>query len=702
MGERDYLFVLQALSEIPYGVGRKLLADFLNGNQSESIKRNRLSKFKSFGCLTYNENEIAELINRLLINNMIKQVSIQGNAFLKVLELTEKGRCELKSPALFRKKTAFAYKTESAAITEQDRIAFEALGNFLEKYNDSQKKAIISISRKILCVAGAGSGKTSVLTKRIEFLIKYRSVNPSKILAITFTRKARQEMMTRLMHENLHSDVRVETFNSFCESMLKEHNDLIYDRPVHVINYKDKILLIRQALEHVRTTMGQALDIYFTISQRRGKTDDQLANIFLNDIFFLRDYFKSKNLPLIREYFNVTPALERSFGLVLGVCRYVEEYMQSNGLRDYADQLLDALKLFKSHPGTIPRYDHIMVDEFQDVNSTQVELLDMLNPPNIFCVGDPRQSIFGWRGSDIRHILDFEEKYKGAEVITLTKNYRSSKHVVDLINSSIRSLGLPDLESASALEKDISLLNFESEMDEFEFVIQKIAESKLPRNEIFVLARTNRQLNELSQLMKLKDIKHVVKSDELRRTAAAVEGEVTLATIHAIKGMEAEQVFVLGCTNSNFPSKASEHPILEMVKLSEYDKEEEERRVFYVALSRAKNSIYLLYSGSTHTYFINESMLEKIGVQKKQAALKTSENIQNRAGNEILTKLKEWRREKATSLGIPAYMILHDKTLIDISVQLPMVNSDLDDINGLGPVKIAKYGQEILDIVVGK
>ena len=134
--------------------------------------------------------------------------------------------------------------------------------------------------------------------------------------------------------------------------------------------------------------------------------------------------------------------------------------MSKNGLRDFADQLIDALKLFNDNPDLIPNFDHVLIDEYQDVNGTQTKLIDILNPKNIFAVGDPRQSIYGWRGSDIRHILNFEDKYELCETISLVKNYRSSKSIVKLINSCIETMDLPGLESSSDLSTNIELIGF--------------------------------------------------------------------------------------------------------------------------------------------------------------------------------------------------------------------------------------------------
>jgi DNA helicase II / ATP-dependent DNA helicase PcrA len=696
----DYLLVLKALNEIPFGVGKKLLVEFLQGKLSnESIVRNKLDSCENFGSMVYEKCELMPLIDNLILNNLIQLSSVKGNQFWKVMELTKKGKEEINSPTLYKRKSSFGFKAIETKITEKDKSAFDALGPFLEKFDDFQKKSIICKNSKILCLAGAGSGKTSVLIKRIEFLVTYCSKNPDKILAITFTRKAREEMQNRIASSNNLGGVHVETFNSFCEKILKTNNDQIYSKPVRVLNYRDKILIFKQALEHIKVSMNTAIDFYFSLAQRRGKTDEQLAKILLNDIFFLRDYFKFKHLPIDESLFHIQTEQEKSLRMVLSICNYIETSMVKHGFRDFSDQLLDTLKLFEEHKNIIPKFDHILIDEYQDVNSTQIKLIDMMLPDNLFCVGDPRQSIYGWRGSDIRYILKFNEKYPESEIITLMKNYRSTKHIVELINYSIKSLGLPDLQTNETGGKDIELLKFDSENLEFEFIIQKILASNIPRNEIFVLARTNRQLNDFSQSLKLRRIKHAVRNIDSKKYMIALKDEVMLATIHSIKGMEAEMVFVIGCTNFNFPCKGSEHPVMDMVKILEYDKEEEEKRLFYVAMSRAKKTLYLTYSGKSHTYFITDNMLNILEQKEAEVKIGKPQKQISAGSNDLLTMLKNWRRDLSKQTNMPAYVIMHDRTLIDISIKAPITLLELEDIHGLGPVKIVKYGQQILDLV---
>ena len=699
----DYLFVLKALQEIPFSVGKKLLIDFLQGNEkNDSIARNKLYLKETFGSLAYDKSEIEGMIDSLILNGMIQMGSVSGNKFWKVMELSIKGNSEILQPELYKRKLAFNFKETQTIITEEDKRLFEALGSFLSKYNDEQKKSIISNNKHILCIAGAGSGKTTVLTKRVEFLVKYRSVNPEKVLAITFTRKAKQEMMKRIANVRELESVRVETFNSFCEKILRKYNNQIYNKIVRVINYRDKIIMTKKALSSLNSDANKAIDIYFSDAQKRGRTYEQLINIFMNDCFFIRDYFKFKNKPILESSFVVSDEKHaKSAKLVFGVCNFIEDYMEKQGLRDFADQLVDTINFFEKNKDVVPEFDHVLIDEYQDINSTQIKLIDILSPENIFCVGDPRQSIFGWRGSDIKYILGFEEKYPNCDIITLTMNYRSITHIVELINNSIKNMRLKDLESTIKGENDIKLLKFSSEDSEFEFVIQRIIASSLQRNEIFVLARTNRQLNELSHIMKIRGIKHVVKSDEIRRSTIAGENDITLATIHAIKGMEAKMVFVIGCNGVNFPCKGSEHPVIDMVKVDEYDKEEEERRLFYVAMSRARNSLYLTYSGNKPTNFITDEMLEIMESKKLDLnpieVKNTRTNVKQ--STDTITRLKDWRRALSNELSIPAFMIMHDKTLIDLAQKKPMTMTELENVHGLGPTKIMKYGEELLELV---
>ena len=621
MQKLDYLKVLEAIGQMPFCVGKTLLIDFLSGNlKNDSITRNRLQNKPIFGYFElYSQREVGDIIENLMHNDLIEYRKLESNRFIKVISITEKGKREILEPSLHKKKLSNNFIIAESKVTDEDRMMFDAFDFFLKSYNEAQKKAIVSAKNRILCIAGAGSGKTTVLTKRIEFLTTFKSVRPESILAITFTRKARTDMLARISRSQYCNGVMVETFNSFCEKIIKQHNDIIYGKSTRVISYGEKIRIFKASLRENNIDLSKAIDNYFSHGQRRERSSEDLANMLMNDCFSILEMHKANNLDIdeIKSHRDSLDSAERdNLDMVHQICKFTDSFMKKYGLRDYSDQISHCIKFFKKNPGMVPKFEHILVDEYQDVNSSQIELLDILNPKNIFCVGDPRQSIFGWRGSKMNYILNFEEKNPECEIITLNTNYRSSKEIVELINKSLEDSRLPELKASIAARASISILNFDSEEDEIDFVAGKINELDIAKNQIFVLARTNRMINNLSGMMKEMGIRHLVKTDDYNRDEEAAIDEVVLATIHSIKGLEANTVFIVGCTSLNFPCKASDHPIMELLRINDYDKEEEERRLFYVALSRAKNELYLTYSGKSLTRFVNPSMLKIVNGKK--------------------------------------------------------------------------------------
>ena len=605
----EYIKILKGLKEIPFQVGKNLLIDFLVGDyKNKSITKNRLDKLNNFRVIDWDKKRLEGEISNLISNGMIEQTTSDYNQFVKILRITIRGQNEIVRPTLAKKQLKNNFNLNASTVNSEDKLRFFEHEEFLRKFNNEQKKAIISRSKKILCVAGAGSGKTSVLTKRIEFLIRKEGVDQSKILAVTFTRKAKNEMEKRLNELDIFG-VNVHTFNSFCERILRENEREIYGRSIRVLNYSDKIFAVNMAIANLGFEVDEIINEYFSKKQREFKSQGQLLSSFVNDCFSVVEYFKITGQKDYDFSANVDDENRMNAQIVYKIYKFLMDYMKIQGLRDFTDQLVDTIEYFEKNTGKIPHFEHVLVDEYQDVNSMQVKLLKLLNPENLFVVGDPRQAIFAWRGSDIKYILNFEKEYGDAEIIFLTKNYRSSKNIVEFMNESVRNFSLPDLICNNNAESEIKIFSFDGDEEEKQFVIEDILKSDVSRDEIFVLARTNRQLIDISLLMKNNGIAHVVKTDEVKNYSEEKSGEVTLATIHAIKGLQAKKVFVVGCNDQNFPCKASDHPAIEMIKLNNYNREEEERRLFYVAISRAKETLYLSYVGKKPTYFINEKMM---------------------------------------------------------------------------------------------
>jgi superfamily I DNA/RNA helicase len=714
--KQAHIPLLKIFDDLKFNIGKKTLIDFAKGDPNSTIERNNLEDLDSYGSLfMLQKDDIRHIVEELLKYEYL-EYNIVGGGF-QIIKRTSKGLKEIfeknfKLDEIEIKKINSEMFFEETPITQEDTKLFEVFDFFLGKYNNEQKKAIITDNPSILCVAGAGSGKTTVLTKRIEFLKKFKSVDEKQFLAITFTRKAKEEMTKKL--ENLGIfNIQVETFNSFCEKTLKKHSHKIYKSKTKVAQYKDKISIVHSAIKKNETPFETFFDDYFNKKQIREKTRDELFFIFVNDIFTVIDYYKNSEEKIKPFYQNTTNMHQKKIAKIIhDIAVESEKELKSRNLRDFSDQVNDTLELFKKHKSTIPKFKHILVDEFQDVNKVQVDLLKLLYHKNIFAVGDPRQAIYGWRGSEIKYILDFPKIFENTQVIQLKKNYRSDKEIVEFFNLSIKNLGLANLESGKIEDKTtqqnqnkIFLFEQDSENSSKRFVLEAIKNSKNPRNEIFVLARTNKILDNYADFFMKNGIKCAIKSEEEYKKGDPQKDEIVLATIHSIKGMEANEVYLVSANTLSFPNKVQDNFVFALMKNdNDYDKEAEELRLFYVALSRAKEKLIITYTGN-HSKFITQEMLQIINFKTKNKSLfdftHKPKIFDNSNASILKNMLKDWRLEKSQYTGLPVYMIISNSAIDDLVRLKPQNKIQMQNISGMGDIKIAKYGDELLKIING-
>ena len=247
----DYLNVLLALREIPFSVGRKLLIDFLRGNEkNKSIKNNRIAGLDSFGSLKLEEKEIETMIDNLLGNNLIEIARARDNSFLKLLKLTSRGRQEIFKPKLFANKINNDLISKESKITEADKLIFQELDSFLNGFNDFQKKAIISNAKEILCIAGAGSGKTTL----VKLLYRLYDVNEGKILIDnTDIRDVKQESLREemsivpqecvLFDDTIYNNVGFSKPNARKEEVMQAIKFAQLDKIIKEFPYKEKTIV---------------------------------------------------------------------------------------------------------------------------------------------------------------------------------------------------------------------------------------------------------------------------------------------------------------------------------------------------------------------------------------------------------------------------------------------------------------------------
>ena len=337
------------------------------------------------------------------------------------------------------------------------------MNNLLEKLNDMQQKAVTTTDGPLLVLAGAGSGKTRVLTYRIAYLIEKKNVAPWNILAITFTNKAAKEMAQRVetLIGGIAQDMWVRTFHSACVRILRRDIDRIgYNRNFNIIDADDQKSLVKECLKELRFEEKEfpPKAVMSEISSAKDKllTPAEYKNEFYGD-------FRKGQIARIYEL-------------------YQKKLEVSNDL-DFDDLIMLTVRLFKEAPDVLSYYQnkfrYILVDEYQDTNKAQNDLIIMLAKEhrNLCVVGDDDQSIYKFRGADITNILDFEKEFTDATVIRLEQNYRSTQNILDAANNVIKNNSGrkgKHLWTDQGSGQKINVYKAESDYDEAEFIADKI------------------------------------------------------------------------------------------------------------------------------------------------------------------------------------------------------------------------------------
>lgn len=354
-----------------------------------------------------------------------------------------------------------------------------------DKLNEPQREAVYHTDGPLLILAGAGSGKTRVLTHRIAYLIEERNVNPWNILAITFTNKAAGEMRERV--DSLvgfgSESIWVSTFHSMCVRILRRFIDRLgYDNRFTIYDTDDQKTLMKEVCKKVAidTKVFKERSLMSAISSAKNE-------LILPDEFELNvggDFAKLKIAKVYREY---------------------EAQLKANNALDFDDLLVKTVQLLQTQPDVLENYQerfrYIMVDEYQDTNTVQFQLVRLLAGKyrNLCVVGDDDQSIYKFRGANIRNILDFEHEFSDACVIKLEQNYRSTGNILNAANRVIaNNKGRKEktLWTANGEGELVHLRQFDTGYDETDFIaedIKKEVRAGASYNDHAVLYRTNAQ-----------------------------------------------------------------------------------------------------------------------------------------------------------------------------------------------------------------
>ena len=295
--------------------------------------------------------------------------------------------------------------------------------NYLTHLNENQKEAIIDLDGPCLIVAGAGSGKTKVLTSRVVHVIKEKKAWPNQILCVTFTNKAAREMQNRIMgflNEKTSSLPWLGTFHSVCAKLLRKHAEAVeLNSHFTIIDQEDQLRLIKNICK------AENIDVK--------KISPQFILAFINQ-------WKNKGLLPKNVVTKKSLPLEKA---ILNVYKFYQERLKILNSCDFGDLILLCVTMFENNPDILELYlnnfKYILVDEYQDSNYIQSKWLNLLAKKNnnICCVGDDDQSIYSWRGAEIKNFLDFNKIYKHTKIIKLEQNYRSTQNILSAASGLI-------------------------------------------------------------------------------------------------------------------------------------------------------------------------------------------------------------------------------------------------------------------------
>lgn len=463
-------------------------------------------------------------------------------------------------------------------------MKLNVLGNTLDK---EQTKVALINNKNTIIIAGAGSGKSLTMVGKIKYLVNTLNIDINEILCITFTNAAAKSLQDKIKKET-GLDNKVYTFHKLALHILNE-----FKVPYKIAN--------DDLLDYVTNEIFYAIGI-----------EPYFKNLFLNKNYLYSPEFTNYKNTIIKfihlfisNYTNISDfnklikkAKISDIPYLKIIKKILEQYIlekESQGLIDFDDMIMLATNLVKENNLEV-HYRYIIIDEYQDTSKIRENLVrEIKNKTNAYVtvVGDDFQSIYRFSGCDINNFLDFTKNFKPSKKIYLTNTYRNSKELIrvagDFIMENKRQIK-KKLKSKKSIKKPIVIYFYKHKND-----IKKLL-NIMPKN-LMVLGRNNQDLYTYFSNFKINNDKICFE-----------DKNIYFKTIHKSKGLEEENVFIVNLTNdiNSLPSKIKEEDILKYVTKKDMYPHEEERRLFYVALTRTKNYCYLFVPKKNPSIFIEE------------------------------------------------------------------------------------------------
>ncbi len=453
---------------------------------------------------------------------------------------------------------------------------------------DEEQKQVVITDGDLQVIAGAGSGKTTTMVAKVKYLIDIKKVDPSKILLISYTNKATEELRNRIQKE-FHLPISILTFHKLGLELIKQTRSIdIQTSPNDII-------------EEIIQKYKKKRKILFLFYTRKYRNKKDLSKLTSVSITFLKNY-KVKGKPSISKM-KLSRFWKHFFKHLISE---YDNYMKENDWIDFEDMILKATKLIQNKKVDFP-YQYVIVDEYQDISRDRFFLLYAIKRQynsNIIVVGDDWQSIFGFSGSELILFTNFKSFFLHAKILKITNTYRNSQELIDIAGNFVMKNKFQiekQLKSSKSVEKPIQLFSYKCESCELlKQILNKISKSR-DFSTVFILGRYHHDFKiENYPFLSIQNYKIVSPYSNLN---------IEFLTVHSAKGLGADEVILLNCSDDiyGFPTKKKTDSILKNVEsIDTTYLYAEERRLFYVALTRTKNHVFILYPENRPSQFLKE------------------------------------------------------------------------------------------------
>lgn len=474
--------------------------------------------------------------------------------------------------------------------------------------DEQQFKAATSEDKYTMIVAGAGSGKSTTMIGKIKYLIQIKNVNPKEILCISFTNETTKSLKENIV-KNCKVEIEVKTFHKLALKILKDNNVKFFLAPTNYLNFVvDEFLLTQDnfiAIDNCITFIKNKFYLknwneYIKI------TNTKEFNNFKELIIKALNLYCAKynSIDQLKCFFANSKQFKNKsfFELIFAIYRTYEIEKKAQGFIDFNDMINLATKTI-INGGTLSNYKHIIIDEFQDTSKIRFDLIKAIidrNNSNLTVVGDDFQSIYRFSGCDLDIFLNFKKFFSNTSILKIENTYRNSQELIDIAGKFVTRNPLQikkNLKSNKHLNKPIKIIY--EKQNSLKKLLYSLESSHY--SNILILGRNN------------FDIKNYIDKDLTIDSNGFIKlinfnKNIRFLTVHKSKGLEADVVIILNLVNSyfGFPNKIQDHKVLQLFNNIDNYPYEEERRLFYVALTRTKNEVYLLTEKNNSSIFVKE------------------------------------------------------------------------------------------------